>query len=265
MGVRTYHDLTFQVGRDNSLVSGNLIADIALAGQLDTLARAISTVIDLDAAETGFVVDFGDIAEARFVYIEADGEISVTPGAPGAPTAAAATGAAGTFPTGFIGGETLSLDVDNFGTVVVTFTSGAQLAQDVVNEINAAFALAGFLSGGLPVTVALVFGGEIRIASPTLGAASEVEVVAGSAGVLATLGLSTGITNGVNAIAGQTPIQLYRPANISNPSLSDGVKSFMLATMRTTSLTIDNLDTASGVTVTVVIAGDVLTTPPTDC
>ena len=263
MGVRTLHDLSLQVGRDNSLVSGELIADIALNAQLDTLARAKVCTLDLDAGETNVDVDFGDVAEARIVYIEADREIQVTPGAPGVATAAIVTGSGGTFPTGFVGSETLDLDVDNLGEVNVIFTSAAQLAQDVANEINAAFALAGILSGGVPVSPATVSAGELRFTSPSTGALSEIDIKATS-GTLAVLGLTAAVSNGVNAIAGQTPFQLYRPSNTSNETLSEGVKSFALMSLRTTSLLIDNLDTANAAKVTVVIAGDVLASPP-DC
>ena len=258
MGVRTSHDVGLKVGRNNSLALGDLVADVDIVAQLDTLARAAHATYDLAAGETGVQVDFGDVAEARLVYIEADGEIQVTPGAPGAATAAEREGSLGTFPTGFTGGETASFDVDNFGTVLVTFTSAAQLLADVRNEINAAFALAGFLSGGLPYAPARDNGlGELLILSPTTGASSEVEVVAGGT-ALAALGL----TAGVNAIPGQTPLQLYRPCNTGSSTLSVGVKSFLCASMRTTSLTLDNLDTANSVSVTVVVAGDVLSEPP---
>ena len=267
MGVRTFHEITFRVGRENSLLSGDLIGDMNLNVQLDTLARAKSCTLDLAPGESNVVVDFGDVAVARIIYIEADREIQVTPGAPGLATAAIVTGVAGSFPTGFTGGlpETLTLDVDNFGPIVTSFSADASLAQDVVNAINAAFGLAGFLSGGEPKIIASLFGGELRFTSPTTGELSEVEVVEGTAGVLATLGLTAAVTNGVNALSGQTPFQLFRPANTSNPSLSDGVKSFALMSLRTTSLLIDNLDSANPAKVDVVIAGDVLTTPPADC
>ncbi len=261
MGVRTNVELTFQIGRDNALL--NFVSDEELSQLLDTLDHGESGIYTLAAGETNRAVSFGDVAEARLVYICSDNDIRVTPGAPGLATAASRDGVAGTFPTGFTGGETLELDVDNFGSIITTFTSGASLLADVNNEINAAFALGGFLSGGLPFApLRDNGGGEMRILSPTTGIASEVEVVAGSAGVLATLGLSAGVTLGVNAIAGQTSLELQRPASTA---FKTGLRTFFLGTLRTTSLLLDNLDTASAARVVVAIAGDVLATPPTDC
>lgn len=260
MGVRANSEITFQVGRDNALL--NFISNIELGQILDTLDHATDHEATLAAAESNHVVPFGDVAEARLIYIESDGDIRVTPGG-GLATAAQVDGVGGTYPTGFAGGETLILDVDNTYSFTVTFTVSASTVADVINEINAAAALAGVLgAGGVPATIARDNGsGQLRLISPTTGATSEIDITGGTA--LATLGLSVATTNGVNSTAGQTPLTLRRPANPAGASAAAGVKSFAFMTLTTTSLIIDNLDSANEARVYVVVAGDLLLNPPT--
>lgn len=259
MGVRTNTEITYQIGRDNALL--DFIADFELGAILDTLDHATSHNATLVGGEMGHVVPFGDVAESRLVYIESDGDIRVTPG--GAPaTAAQVDGVGGSFPTGFAGGELLPLEIDNTFTFTVTFTVGASLLADVINEINAAAALAGVVGpGGIPATIARDNGGgQLRLISPTTGLSSEIDILAGTA--LATLGLSVGVTNGLDPILGQTPITLRRPANPAGAGGAAGIKSYMLATLVTTSLLIDNLDSANEASLVVALAGDLLLNPP---
>jgi len=250
MGVRTNVELTVQIGQNNQL--SDLLFDRDLTSLLDTLDHATAIVATLVSAETNFVVPFGDVAEARLVYIEADGEIAVTFGG-GLATAALLTGVGGTYPTTFAGGETLELDIDNAGSLTVTFTVAAQLLADVINEINAAAALTGL------APIASDVGGELRLTSPTTGTTSEVEVVAGGT-ALATLGLTAAVANGVNATPGTSPVAVSRPADPTGASAAAGVDAFLLATVKTTSITIDNT-AGQDVRVRVALAGDLVADP----
>lgn len=262
MGVRTNSEITFQIGRDNALL--DFIADFELGAILDTLDHATSHNATLAAGESGHIVPFGDVAECRLIYIESDGDIRISPGGAAA-TAAQIDGVGGSYPTGFAGGEELPLEIDDTFAFTVTFTVGASVLVDVINEINAAAALAGVVGpGSIPATIARDNGGgQLRLISPTTGASSEIDILAGSA--LAALGLVEGVTNGVASIPGQTPITLRRPANPAGASAAAGVKSYLLATLVTSSLLIDNLDSANEASIVVALAGDLLLNPPTDC
>lgn len=254
MAVRTSVSLSVAVGSDNDL--DNCLFSRDLSELLDTMEDSKDETGELAAAETNRSIDLGDVQQVRLVYIEADAEIDVSFGG-GAATAAVVTGSGGTFPSGFAGGETLDIDIDNLGTVNVVFTAGASTAQDVANEINAAFALAGILSGGVPVSPATVVGGEVRLTSPTTGVASEVEIIAGGT-ALATLGLTAAVTNGVNAEPGTAQYSLERMANPSGTSIS-GLKAYMLATIRATSVLLTNPDTVNAVRYRVLVVGDLVT------
>jgi hypothetical protein len=250
MGVRSSVELTVQLGQDNQLVDKLFERD--LTEVLDSLDHATVVSATLASGETNFVVPFGDVTEARLIYIEADGEFAVTLGG-GLATAGSVDASGGTYPTGFVGGETLVLDIDNGTAVSVTFTASASLLPAVINEINAAAALV-----GLAPIASDTGATELRLTSTTTGVTSEVEVVSGTA--LATLGLTAGTSNGVNATAGTSPLVIRRPVDITGADLGAGVAAFFLATVVTTSLTIDNLLVGT-LRLRVAIAGDIVATP----
>ena len=264
MGIRSNVDITVQIGRENNLA--NVAFDGGLQQLLDTLEHVQSGTLDLDASETNVVVPFGDVAQARIVYLEADGPIRVTPGG-GIATSAALTGAGGSYPTGFVGAEHLDLEVDGV-SIVATFEAGDQSLSQVINRINAAAALAGLTGpGSVPATCARDNGaGQLRIQSPTTGTSSVVEVLASSsAAALTALGLTATSNTGVNASPGQTPVTLLKPASTAGSDQAEGVKTYLLATLVTTALTLENLDSENAVTVTYMIAGDLVSSPPCDC
>lgn len=89
--------------------------------------------------------------------------------------AARLLGVGGVFPTTFAGGETLNFTVDGTAIAVV-FTVAAQAAQDVVNEINAAAALAGLTDMPASVDVS----GQIALGGILTGAAGTVAVTGGT-------------------------------------------------------------------------------------
>ena len=91
-------------------------------------------------------------------------------------------GSGGTYPTGFGGGETLTLDMH--GTAVtVTFDALDQTVDDVVKRVNAALALAGLDN------TASAENGQLRIDGTKTGPAEYIEVTGGSAA--ATLGFAS--------------------------------------------------------------------------
>jgi hypothetical protein len=98
----------------------------------------------------------------------------------------------GTYPTGFAGGETLTIGRDGEADVVITFQAGDQTKADVIARINAAFDEDEPIAdhNGRVASAALRLRGLVR------GTGGEIRVVSASApGVLTTLGFSVGDTN----------------------------------------------------------------------
>jgi hypothetical protein len=74
MSLRTKVDIQVAVGFDNDL--DDTAFERALTEMLDTCERVVTQTISLDPSETDTPVSFADVAQARLVYIEADGEIT---------------------------------------------------------------------------------------------------------------------------------------------------------------------------------------------
>ena len=250
MGVRTNTVLSLEVGLNNSL--DDCLFERSFTELLDTLDHAISQVLTIESGTSNLAIDMGDVTQARLIYVESDLEIEVTFGGALA-TAAIVDGAAGTYPTGFAGGETLNLDVDNGGLVSCSFDAADQSLAQVVNRINSCLAL----NGQAPV--ASDSGSQLRLASTTTGTGSEIDIQSGTA--LAILGHSIGITNGINSTPGASAMQIQRPADPTGASAADGVVAYLLATVNTSSVSISNTSLTSSARVRVMIAGDLVTTP----
>lgn len=107
-------------------------------------------------------------------------------------TAATVTSGAGTFPTLFVGGETLTLGYDSAPDFTVTFLAADQSKAQVIARINqyAGFTFASD-AGGLLIALTAI----------RRGTGSQVRVVSGSAGVLTTLGLTAGATAGTGNVS----------------------------------------------------------------
>ncbi len=172
MGVRSKIGYDIQVGAENSLDS--LLFQRAVEETVDTMDKE-SSFSDVLAASETLVVDKGGITTIRFIFVEGDGDINVFLGGAAATTAVVTAIGAG-YPTGFVGGETLDLEIDSVA-FRTTFLAADQTLADVINRINAAAAFAG-LSG----LVASDFGGQLRLTSTTTGTASIVQVVAQDTG-----------------------------------------------------------------------------------
>ncbi len=233
MSVRTYLDLEVQIGLENSL--DDSLFERSCSQLLDTLDHANAGVLTLDSLQTNVSLAFGDVTEARIVYIEAeDGDIRFTLGG-GLATAGLLDAVGAAFPTGFLGGETFDFEVD--GTLInVIFLVGDQTLTQVINRINSFCALAGFAT-----PIASSNAGQLRLRSPTTGTTSSIEIIGGTS--LVTLGLPVAGTIGLgaNSTPGTSPIELRRPANPAGASAAAGVKAIFYGTVKTSSIVVDNL------------------------
>lgn len=109
------------------------------------------------------------------VTFQRNGAINVTHNF--AAAAAQIVGTGGTYPTGFIGGEDLLIQVDDNSPLTVVFTAAHQALADVWAYINLKAA----------ADVASDVGGELALSSVIRGTAGRIQILGGSA--LATLGL----------------------------------------------------------------------------
>jgi len=110
------------------------------------------------------------LSSIEFLTVETDNDLILRVGA----AFASLLGTGGTFPTGFGGGETLTVDFD--GTpVTTTFDVADQSAAQCAARINAAFALA-----GLSTPRASVVGGQIQIDGVLTGVGATVSVTGGT-------------------------------------------------------------------------------------
>lgn len=129
------------------------------------------------------------LSAVEFLYVHSSQLIRLLLGA----DVARVTGVGATYPTGFVGGETLVMELDGV-PLTVTFTSGAQTAAQVAAQINAAAALAGFAY--LPASVAT--SGQLVIQGALPGPLGSVEIVSGTG--VADLGLTVGVTDGAGEV-----------------------------------------------------------------
>lgn len=243
MTVRQQIALTFQVGQDASL--DEKIFDANIEALLDTCEHAEAGVYTLEENENNVSVDFGDVTEARAIWIESSGDLEVVIGGiPG--TVGTLLGSGGTFPTAFAGGEAFSFRID--GTAVTgTFLDADETLQQVVNRLNSTAMLA-----GLDFVPFKIEGGQIRVSGKLATSVGEVEVLVANA----TIGFpATTSDNGTDASGSAAPQQIRKP--IDEDANSDG-PAFYFATVKTTSLILANL-ASSTTTVRVCIVGDITT------
>lgn len=74
MSLRTKIDIQVTVGFDNDIE--DTAFERALTEMLDTCERVVTQTVRLAALEADTAISFGDIAQARCIYIESDGEIT---------------------------------------------------------------------------------------------------------------------------------------------------------------------------------------------
>jgi hypothetical protein len=128
--------------------------------------------------------------------------------------AASRNGGAGSFPTGFVGGETLTIGYDDAPDFTVTFQSADQSQAQVIARINAAagFAFATDIGGD-----ATNLTGRVR------GTQGRVRVISGSSGVLTALGFSSGTTNGTGSVGNIDAVTFQEVKSVIEAAIS-GVK-----------------------------------------
>jgi len=157
-----------------------------------TSAAATVNITTTGAATQGSVTS-GNVEPFFFVaagtiIVKVDGGATQT--ATFDATAGSRTGVAGTYPTGFGGGETLTLIIDGSGvTRTVTFSAAATTLAVVVNEVNEQ----------LPGAYAEDSGGQLKITSDRLGTGSSVSVTGGTGA--ATLGMAVAATSGTGDVS----------------------------------------------------------------
>lgn len=158
----------------------------------------------------------GDLANYQFLWLQTSQAMTVRFNATGANV----LGSGGTFPTGFVGGETFGWEYSELqpdGSVVlvtsvdVTFTAAAQTAQQVSNEINAAAALV-----GLPAVASVQESGQILLTDPVLGSNRKFTLTSGND----TIGFSDARLGFEEAFGSgcEVPVQGIFMAEFGNPT-----------------------------------------------
>ncbi len=120
-------------------------------------------------------VDLGllqQLGAIEFLYLRSNTPVMLRVGA--APAVVVGVGA--TYPTGFVGGETLTMTIDGI-SVSVTFTSGAQTAAQVCDQINAACALVGLPT---PRSAVVAGSGQVSVFGIATGSQGSVVITGGS-------------------------------------------------------------------------------------
>jgi hypothetical protein len=125
---------------------------------------------DLPFASQLSAIEFLYMLTNAPLEIRLNGEVpELIGGENGAPPAA--------FPTNFVGGETLEIEISGQPAVTVTFDVADQSATQVVNRINAAWALAGLS----PAPAYVAPSGQIAIMGFTTGDESTAAILSGTA------------------------------------------------------------------------------------
>lgn len=139
---------------------------------------------------------FTDVVTGDTVIFDRNGGTSVTITFTGTP--GQLTGVGGTYPTTFVGGETLEVVTrEGAPSRVVTFTAADQTNANVRDRINARLGL----------SIADLSGGQLRLSSEVSGANGYIEIVGGTA--LATLGLPS------------APVQQVQTFTVTNTTAGD--------------------------------------------
>ena len=136
MGIRLSTNFDVTAGLNNDLSQKLFGGNGVISALLDTLEHGSSATYQIDPLSPESI-DFGDVAEARFIYLEADGEFSVALSAALA-TAGIIAGVGGSYPTGFTGGEVLELEINGI-PITVTFDAADQTRDEVVARVKVFF------------------------------------------------------------------------------------------------------------------------------
>jgi len=178
---QTSRDLSLGRGGDACSGSKSVAASVCSQVSIDT-----QDFIDVDALDA--------LSEILVLFMRSSADVTLRLYA----LPASAQAVAGTFPTAFAGGETLITTIDGVA-VTTTFDVADQSAAQCAARINAAFALAGYVS-----PLASVVNGQIKIigVATKVGAAGVGELSFAGTGA-ATLGLSAGANPTIAQAQGQ--------------------------------------------------------------
>lgn len=211
-------------------LSGHIVIggdDCSCDGSADNLVKAIGdgcdesyqTCVDTPkpiqiATLAGVFIDLPilqTLTRIEFLFLRSASEITIRIGA--APATLVGVGA--TFPTGFVGAETLELAIDGAASVTTTFLVGDQTAQQVADRVNSALALAGIATPRMTVNLTT---GQLEVTGILTGSSQgSVEVVVG--GAEATLGLAVGTVVGAGADVTSNGVFLNEfPRNTNAPA-----------------------------------------------
>lgn len=158
-----------------------------------------TTFVDLDLLDS--------LTAIEFLYVKSDARIVLRIGA----AEAVLSGTSATFPTGFVGGETLIANFD--GTqVTTTFQVGDQLAAACAARINAACALAGLSTPRATVNNST---GQLELRGTQTGTTAFVQVTGGTGATVLGFG-GTPIARGAGA-----DIPVYGTFLIEFPAYQD--------------------------------------------
>lgn len=156
--------------------------------------RLVVTRVDTTTGEVQFTRNAAVLGAQAFSYGLVSGQTItfLLDNADGAESPARITSAAGTYPTGFAGGESMTVDPDGGGATPIAFTSGDQSIEQVITRINTVL---GYTAASLGTAA-----NTIVLRSPTTGPTSSVEITAVSgAAVTTAIGFSvTGAVNGTD-------------------------------------------------------------------
>ncbi len=154
---------------------------LSFACPYSTFAAVASTDCPVGIATPGAVGDSfvelpvsDSIGEFLLLSVKSSAPVVLRIGA----GAAELAGASGTFPTGFVGGETFSVAVDGV-SVPVVFTSAAQSALQVALQVNQAALAAGLAY--LPMSVSS--NGQLKLAGSKTGVQGSLDILTANAAI----------------------------------------------------------------------------------
>lgn len=178
---QTTRDLSLGRGGDACSGSKEVSASVCSQISIDT-----TDFVDVDALDA--------LSEILFLFVRSSADATLRLYA----LPASALAVSGSFPTGFVGGETLLTTIDGV-LVTTTFDVADQSAAQCVARINAAFALA-----GLTTPLASVVSGQIQVlgVETKVGAAGVGELSFAGTGA-AQLGLDSGSSPTITQAQGQ--------------------------------------------------------------
>jgi hypothetical protein len=172
-----------------------------------------SVAFTLQASLVGAIASAYPMATGETISISLNGGGAVTATFTG--TAATVTGSGATY-SGLAGG-TVVLSYDANANFTVYFQSGDTTVSAAVARINQ---YAGF-------TFAAASTGQIKLTGIQGGTGGAVDVISGSTGVLAALGLTVGLTNGGGNVANIAQVQVSEVKSIIDTALSSNTTVYV--------------------------------------